>query len=264
MTPQFDPSHHGAHSPRDHAQNHGLPDPMTRFSGNLPIWYQLAQALRADITSSRLRPGQRIMPELALAEQHGISVMPVRQALRALEAEGLIVRRRGSGTYVSETLPLSVAGATSLEALYSREFATPASILERGNTAVPPMLAKHFPGMETLSFIRRLAFRGETPWSYGTLYVPARFAAQLTTDLLTRYPIYRLLAERCGAEIARSHFEVKAAPAGSEVAHYLAIEPVSPALALMCVTFDKQGKAVGAFDMHFPADPFFFSFETPH
>lgn len=237
---------------------------MNGFSSKLPIWYQLSQALRTEILTGKLQPGQRIDAEVRLAKRHGISVLPVRQALRALEEERLIVRRRGSGTYVSETVRPAHHATTSLEALYSREFTRPAKILERGEADTPPQFAHHFPGVERLGFVRRLAYRDDAPWSYGVLYFPPAFIGKMTDAHLVRYPTYRLLRELYGLELARSHFEAKAVAAGGEVAAHLDIDPFSPALALSCVTFDPNDVAVGAFEMTFPSDPFVFSFDTPH
>lgn len=100
---------------------------------------------------------------MKLAESYGISVLPVRQALRALEEEGLITRRRGSGTYVSKLLPMSNVAVTSLESLYSHEFTRPALILELGEVTTPAKFASYFPSDTELMFIRRLAFRDDIP-----------------------------------------------------------------------------------------------------
>lgn len=237
---------------------------MSEFSSKLPKWYQLSQTLRSDIVTGRMKPGERIDAEVRLAERHGISVVPVRQALRALEQEGLIVRHRGSGTFVSESLHSGGQAATSLEALYSREFSRPAAILDRGTVAVPPQFREYFPETDELAFVRRLAYRDEKPWSFGLLYFAPAYAGKLTTSLLKRYPTYRLLRELYGLELVRSHFEAKAIAAGNEAADFLQVDPFSPALSLSCVTFDRRDLAVGAFEMVFPSDPFIFSFDTSH
>lgn len=237
---------------------------MHSFSSKLPLWYQLSQTLRTQIMKGQLTPGQRIESEVQLAQRHGISVIPVRQALRALEDDGLILRRRGSGTFVSNTIRSPVQATTSLEALYSREFSRPAILLERGEVATPQQFAAHFGDIDRLAFIRRLAYRDDAPWAYGMLYFLTDYAPQLTDARLERYPTYRLLSELYGVELARSHFEAKAIAATGDVAANLGLDPFSPALALSCVTFNRADQAVGAFEMTFPSDPFVFSFDTPH
>ncbi len=57
--------------------------------------------LRDDITEGRIRPGERLV-ELTLAERFGASQGPVREALRRLGQEGLLVTQPRRGTHVRE------------------------------------------------------------------------------------------------------------------------------------------------------------------
>lgn len=64
-------------------------------------WRLIAEELRADITEGRLREGDRLPAENALAERFGVNRHTARQALASLAAEGLVESRRGSGTFVT-------------------------------------------------------------------------------------------------------------------------------------------------------------------
>jgi DNA-binding GntR family transcriptional regulator len=59
--------------------------------------------LRDDIVSGRLAPGQRLS-EAFVTERTGVSRTPVREAMRLLQAEGLVNAERGRGTYVAYRL----------------------------------------------------------------------------------------------------------------------------------------------------------------
>jgi DNA-binding GntR family transcriptional regulator len=61
--------------------------------------HRVAQVLREAITSGRLKPGDKLV-ELDLAAQLGTSRSPVREALRQLENEGLVVSFPYRGTEV--------------------------------------------------------------------------------------------------------------------------------------------------------------------
>jgi len=52
------------------------------------------------ILEERLAPGQRVT-EAELAETFSVSRTPVREAMHFLEAQGLVVRRRGRGTHIA-------------------------------------------------------------------------------------------------------------------------------------------------------------------
>lgn len=62
----------------------------------------LREALLEQLQSGRLRPGDRLPTERALAELHGLSRTTVRKALFDLKLQGLIEQTVGSGTYVAE------------------------------------------------------------------------------------------------------------------------------------------------------------------
>jgi len=57
--------------------------------------------LRSDIASGKMPLGSRLPTEQALARQFGVSQPTMREAIRALDAMGLVDVRHGSGVYVS-------------------------------------------------------------------------------------------------------------------------------------------------------------------
>jgi DNA-binding GntR family transcriptional regulator len=59
--------------------------------------------LRDDIYAGRLEPGTKLS-EAFITERTGVSRSPVREALRLLQAEGLVQSERGRGAYVSYRL----------------------------------------------------------------------------------------------------------------------------------------------------------------
>lgn len=63
-----------------------------------PRYLQLAATLREAILKGDFAGGKQFPTETALCERFSVSRFTVREALRRLEAEGLIARRRGSGT----------------------------------------------------------------------------------------------------------------------------------------------------------------------
>ena len=63
-------------------------------------YLQLAALLRERIQGGELKPGEKLRSENELTAAYGCSRQTVRHALSLLEEEGLLARRRGSGTYV--------------------------------------------------------------------------------------------------------------------------------------------------------------------
>jgi DNA-binding GntR family transcriptional regulator len=65
---------------------------------------KLASAIADGILNGTLPPGERL-DEMSLAEQHGVSRTPVREALRQLAMSGLIDMRPRKGAIVSKVTP---------------------------------------------------------------------------------------------------------------------------------------------------------------
>lgn len=88
------------------------------------------QFLRSEIMAGRLSPGERIHPE-AVAAHLGLSRMPVREALRHLDAEGLITLRPNRGAVVTrldlDALAEIFEMRAALEGLCARHAASRAS-----------------------------------------------------------------------------------------------------------------------------------------
>lgn len=66
-----------------------------------PIYEVIKRELREKIQQGELPEGARIESEIALAKRLGVNRGQTRQALRELQLEGYLVRRKGSGSYVA-------------------------------------------------------------------------------------------------------------------------------------------------------------------
>ncbi|MFN4057793.1 MAG: phosphonate metabolism transcriptional regulator PhnF [Roseinatronobacter sp.] len=64
-----------------------------------PLWSQIADALRADL--SAIAPGTKLPTEAQLAARFGVNRHTIRRALAALTEEGLVHTRRGAGVFAA-------------------------------------------------------------------------------------------------------------------------------------------------------------------
>ncbi|GAA2345958.1 FadR/GntR family transcriptional regulator [Dactylosporangium salmoneum] len=80
-----------------------------------PAYQVLAERIRVDIISGQLRPGERLPTEPQLCEQSGLSRSTVREALRLLSSQHLIVTTRGvnGGSFVAEPDPRALGDTLS-------------------------------------------------------------------------------------------------------------------------------------------------------
>src|SRR5881409_4311297 len=75
---------------------------MTKNGRNgTPAYKRIQSVIWKRIETGQLKPGDIVDSERELARIHGVSLMTARHALAALEREGMVVRRRGAGTFVA-------------------------------------------------------------------------------------------------------------------------------------------------------------------
>lgn len=71
-------------------------------SKNKPLYLVIMEDLKARILSGEYKADEQLPTEVELAEQSGVSRITSKRALIELEREGLIYRKRGSGSYVKK------------------------------------------------------------------------------------------------------------------------------------------------------------------
>jgi DNA-binding GntR family transcriptional regulator len=109
-----------------------------------PLYRQLKSKIKEAIINGQLKPGSLLPSEKTLREIFDISSTVVQQSYASLEEEGYIIRRRGSGTFVSHQFQESVLLPDQLfDIMFNTQSShrfTGAYLLDH---EVPKMLAKH-------------------------------------------------------------------------------------------------------------------------
>jgi DNA-binding FadR family transcriptional regulator len=90
----------------------------------------IAEQIRQAIITGRLAAGERLPPERELAEQFGVSRVTVRDALRALEAMGLIEVRVGARGGAFVTVPTGSIVGQTMSDMMMMSAVTPEDIVE--------------------------------------------------------------------------------------------------------------------------------------
>lgn len=94
------------------------------------LYQQVADQIRSVIEASRFAPGTRLPPERELALQLGVSRPSLREALIALEIEGSVETRMGSGVYVCTAPTAPVPNQSSMLGESPSELMQARSVLE--------------------------------------------------------------------------------------------------------------------------------------
>jgi GntR family transcriptional regulator len=84
-----------------------------RGDAHAPLYVQLQQLVRSAIERRILLQDDAIPPERDLAAEYAVSRITVRKAIEGLANEGLVVRRRGAGTFVAARVDKSFSKLSS-------------------------------------------------------------------------------------------------------------------------------------------------------
>ncbi|MFF8832781.1 GntR family transcriptional regulator [Streptomyces sp. NPDC015131] len=238
------------------------PDSLV-LNRKLPLWYQVSQSLRASILGRSPDASLRLPTEEQLAAHYGVSVLTMRQALKELEAEGLISRHRRRGTFIEpgarRSAPRRLLG--SIDAIVAQQSGERTTILGHGEDKVPGDLTEHFPGLDEVVVYRRLRRDGESgePTNWAENAVRPEVAARIDLADLERWPMTKVLRDAVGVRISRITDTVEARLADPETAELLQVPLLSPILHYTGVTYDEDGRVVDVARIRYRGDRFSFT-----
>ena len=210
--------------------------------------------------------GQRIPTERLIADVLEVSRQTVRQALSRLEREGLVFRRQGDGTYVSEprveTGLSTVNGFTS--ELSARGLRVRSLVLDM-RLVVPPSSVAEELGVdgdtESTVMLRRLRLLDGVPAELETVWLVADRCAPLLELNMNDRSLYATLRDLIGIQPTRATERLTATVLDEFEAHELKQSPGEAAFLVERVTQDADGRPFESVKALLRADRFFFRAE---
>jgi GntR family transcriptional regulator len=235
-----------------------------RFVNPFPKYLQIREILHKRLERSEI--GDRLPTEHSLCDEFRVSRETVRDALRGLEEDGLVSRRRGRGTFVVKVpRPRTERRLTGLTEDFSAlKLDTEARVIKREIELPPPLVAELMSGSpeESVYVIERLRFFSRDHFAHHAAYLPIEVGAQLTRLDLTRTSIMHELRETLAYEIWEDHQRIEATVAGSDMARLLRVDVGAP---LLCITRHFLGgdsRTIVVFRSHYRADRYFYTVKT--
>ena len=206
-----------------------------------PLHLQIADQLRQRISSSHYGP-DALPPELVLMEEFGCSRHTIRSALQHLVNEGLIERRAGSGTRITDRARGGIWAIGALGDLIG-EFAPNhflTLIAREAPAADHPEAEALFalrPGAK-LFYIMRLLLAEGKPYALADVYTRTDLSALVPAELLGVQPLIQLIEKHARVRSARVRQVATAAAADATVARQLGLQQGEPVLKLQRTYFD--------------------------
>ncbi len=170
------------------------------MDSDIPLYSQLVSIVKRNITAGTLGPGELLPSEAELCRTFSVSRSTVRQAIGALEAEGLVVRKQGRGTFVAEPkMRRKTENVYSFTSEISSMGLTPSSTLIEFEVMEPTpdiirVLELNTQDTAVYRFTRIRNVDGE-PLILETSFYPQYIYPKLTRELLRTHSFYSLLYE---------------------------------------------------------------------
>ena len=203
----------------------------------LPLWAQVLADLRRRLARGEFRahfPGDE-----ELRAQYGVSRHTVREAVRRLQAEGVIERGRGRGTFVRERMIEQPLGAfyslfRSVEAQGFVQRSVVRHLEERRDEQAAGVLG--CAPDEPLVYLERLRLADGEPIVLDWSWLPAALARPLLQVDFTRTALYRELHVRCGVRANAGWERLRPVLLTREQRDLLGLRARTPALAIERLT----------------------------
>ena len=242
-----------------------------------PLSLQLADVLRAEIQEGIRRPGSQLPTESEFQRDYQVSRTTIRAALSALAAEGLVVTRKGFGSYVRDRPPLRRVSSTSRHAAHRTSgkpiFDTEAMaqgqvpshrMLMTGRGPVPADVAGWLgcPADEEVVIRQRLHLLDDVPVVLSTSYFPLWVAGGTRLESPGALPEGSdNVIERLGHRFARGIELLRARMPTPQEVRLLELEPGVPVVRMLHVDYDPDGRTLQVADDLYAADQHEFAFE---
>ncbi|MDO5503228.1 MAG: GntR family transcriptional regulator [Actinomycetia bacterium] len=215
----------------------------------VPLYHQLAEQFSAAITSGQLQPGDPFETEVSLAERLRLSRPTIRRAIAELVERGLLVRRRGVGTTVTNDVIHRRDELTSLHDDLRRRGQQPRTeVLAITPDVLNPVAAAALGLDEATPFLylRRRRLAGRTPAAILDNYLPpgpARVVLDGGERDLRRRGLYDVLRQH-GIRPTVAHQVIGARRPAAAERRLLGLVSGDPLLTMTRRAYDDQGSPV--------------------
>ena len=221
---------------------------MKRVS--VPRHAEVAELIRRQIFSGAIKAGNKLPALSELTEKFGVARMTIRQAMDALEDEGLIERYAGKGTFVKDvTLPTRQRLNMKAELSQLQSMVAQLEVMVVKNDETP-----HIIDVDGRAFrqMRRTHAQSGAPFCFvdirleNQLYqkAPERFDKEIVVTVLKELGI--------GVETARQNVTI--AYADVEIAEILGMPVNAPVFRVLREFFNDNGNLIYSAILIYPGD----------
>ena len=229
------------------------------------LYYQVQHTIAQRISRGEYPPGSQLPSESELSRELGVSRVTVREALRVLAQENLLVKAQGRGTFVASNPQVTQPPRTFtgfLEDLYDQ--LERVSVKQIEITRIP--ISDELRSVLLLSDeekeavrIKRTRYVDNEPYAFTINVLPLEIGEHLNEENLRSSPLVRILEEDLNIQITHAHETISAAAADTEIANALGISFLSPVMHVRRVLYTTEEKPLQMVDSYYDGDKYRYS-----
>lgn len=234
---------------------------MSIKSDNRHLYLQVIDRLKQDIDDGVYREKEKLPSEFDLAKQLGVSRATLREALRILEEENVIIRRHGVGTFVNAK-PLFTSGIEQLSSvtdMIKQAGMKPGTIFLRSSTQSPSeedIRRFSCSADEEMVVIERVRTANGEPVVYCIDKVPAHILPETFSH--GEESIFNILGDEANRRITYAVAQIEPIGYHEKISPILECDPETALLVLKQMHFDETEEPVLFSVNYFKADKFSF------
>lgn len=227
-----------------------------------PRYKEILEIVRARIASGAYPVGDRLPSEAEFCAEFAASRFTVREALRRLQAEGLLETQQGARSRVvrRQSTGVFVHSYSSVSDLYQFALDTHFEIVAIENTSLDQDVAAMIGGEpeETWCFVRglRTTEKDGAPLCLIESYIPLRFARHVPLLSNAHGPLYAVLEEASGEKVTSVHQSFQALAMPRHVSAALGMPDDSVSLRLLRCYRGVEGTMIASFNWHLGGERF--------
>lgn len=220
------------------------------------LYPHIAALLRRRISVSEWLPGHQLPTLDDLVREFGVSRVTVRQAIGLLEAEGLVWRQQGKGTFVAEgvtsgpwfTLESDWSSLVTMVIATGIEFR---KIHEERRA--PQIGSSEGEPAPAYQYIRRVYSKDGTPYAVIGIYLDRRIYLKARKEF-SRGPVIPILDKLPGVTIAKAWQTLTIGTADLEITDLLGVSVNAPVVQVRRIIQDPTGTVMYVGDLIYRGD----------
>lgn len=209
---------------------------------------EIAEDIRSGILSGKYNPNEQLPLEKEMCEYYGVSRITIKKAVDELVIQGLVIKRRGSGTFVK-----AVGGADVQELSMAKQFEGFSESNKDKNVYSKVVKFEVIHPSEEIAtklkitcddfvyYIIRTRYADDEPYVFEYTYMPIGLIPGIKNDILMS-SIYNYIEEKLKLKIKSAHRVIRAMLPNEQEQEWLRIESNFPILEVEQVGFLDNGQ----------------------